>query len=120
MLANVKANNATQADVSELDSIVSGLNSEFASYPADMQQQVAPSKEGLVAFIQKIRADLVAKLQKPAVKAAAAAADSGDSDSKADLQVAAVIIDEEHRSSSTQSTHQQLCLLCSSRSLLAS
>ncbi len=62
-MANIQAKKASEADVTELGSIIEGLNSEFNAYPPEMQEQVRASKERLVRFITSVQSDLKTKLE---------------------------------------------------------
>lgn len=63
MLEHIRDEKATQADVDELQSIQLGLEKEFNSYPAEMQNQLRESKGRLVAHLTKLRTQLAAQLK---------------------------------------------------------
>lgn len=99
MMANIQAKKASESDVSELGSIISGLNSEFTSYPPEMQEQVRESKERLVAFISRLQSDLKAKLeakQSKAVEATTAEEEEQEADEEKSRQCSASTVAAEH------------------------
>jgi hypothetical protein len=63
VIEHIRDDKATQADITELSNIQQGLETEFAGYTPQMQEEVRSAKDQLVQHLIKLRTQLAAQLK---------------------------------------------------------